>query len=274
VNDLSGVIKFGVAGNMAGHLEQAGEASDFVAVTAAENAPKGLFPWHVPGAPGMLGANPVSADTLRIPAGEERVQQEPELALLCDLVWQDSQVVAVKPVAFAAYNDASIRKAAPKISFKKNWGRQSKGVGNVVRVDGLAPGGTLDHYRLASFLLRDGQWHAYGDDTPVVGYGYVHQTVLDWMVDRFNSQADNGPLEDLPGWLAFAGRPPRALIGIGATCYTDFGASHMLQAGDESVVVAYDGRQFDPAALREWVKTGTGAPNGMSVLRQTVVEAT
>ena len=114
MHDLDGVIKFGVAGNMAGHLEQAGEASDFVAVEAAENAPKGLFPWHVPGAPGVLGADPVSADTLCIPAGEERVQQEPELALLCDLEWNDSRIVAVKPVAFAAYNDASIRKPAPK----------------------------------------------------------------------------------------------------------------------------------------------------------------
>jgi hypothetical protein len=132
----------------------------------------------------------------------------------------------------------------------------------------------LDHYRLASFVLRDGQLHAYGADTALVGYGYFHQPLLDWMVDRFNNQADNGPLEDLPGWLAFAGQPSRALVGIGATRYTDFGASHMLRAADESVVVVYDAREFDPAALREWVMTGTDAPNGMSVLRQTVVEAT
>jgi hypothetical protein len=211
---------------------------------------------------------------LCIPAGEERVQQEPELALLCDLQWQDSRVVAVTPVAFAAYNDASIRKAAPKISFKKNWGPRSKGVGNLVPVDGLLAGGMLDHYRLASFVQRNGEWHAYGDDTPVVGYGYFHQTLLDWMVDRFNTQADHGPLEDLAGWLAFAGQPSRALVGIGATRYTDFGASQRLRAEDVSVVVVYDGRAFTPQALQEWVESGTDAPDGMSVLRQTVVEAT
>lgn len=274
MRDLSGVIKFGVAGNMAGHLEQAGEAGDFVAVSAAHGAPKGVFPWHIPGAPGVLGIDPVSADVLCIPAGEERVQQEPELGLLCDLHWRDGCVVSVEPVAFAAYNDASIRKPAPKISFKKNWGRQSKGVGNLVAVAGLAPDGLLDHYRLASFVFRDGQWHAYGDDSPVRGYGYFHQTLLDWLVDRFNYQVDSGPLEDLAGWLAFAGRPTQAFIGIGATRYTEFGSSHMLRAGDESVVVVYDGRTFDSRALAEWVATGTDAPNGMSVLRQTVSEAT
>lgn len=274
MNDLSGVIKFGVAGNMAGHLAQAGEASDFVAVKAAENAPKGLFPWHVPGAPGVLGTDPVSADMLCIPAGEDRVQQEPELALLCDLAWQDSRVVAVTPVAFAAYNDASIRKAAPKISFKKNWGPQSKGVGNLVALDGFGLGCLLDHYRLASFIVRDGVFHAYGVDTPVLGYAYFHQTLLDWMVDRFNTQPDHGPLEDLAGWLAFAGQPARALVGIGATRYTDFGASHMLRQGDVSVVVVYDERRHNPATIAEWVERGTAVPVGMSVLRQTVVEAT
>lgn len=34
---------FGVAGNFAGHLEQAGEAGDFVKVVTEGYAPKGIF---------------------------------------------------------------------------------------------------------------------------------------------------------------------------------------------------------------------------------------
>ncbi|MFA7258063.1 MAG: DUF5718 family protein, partial [Aeromonas bestiarum] len=42
-------IGLGVAGNFAGHLEQAGEASDFVAVVVRDtSAPKALFPFYVP----------------------------------------------------------------------------------------------------------------------------------------------------------------------------------------------------------------------------------
>ena len=43
------VIGFGVAGNFAGHLEQAGEATDFLNVKV-ENAiqPKALFPFYIP----------------------------------------------------------------------------------------------------------------------------------------------------------------------------------------------------------------------------------
>jgi hypothetical protein len=36
---------FGVAGNFAGHLEQAGEAVDFAAVESNGDVPKGIFPW-------------------------------------------------------------------------------------------------------------------------------------------------------------------------------------------------------------------------------------
>ena len=40
--ELKNTACFGVAGNFTGHLEQAGEAADFVSVAAAENAPKAV----------------------------------------------------------------------------------------------------------------------------------------------------------------------------------------------------------------------------------------
>ena len=41
--ELKNTACFGVAGNFTGHLEQAGEAADFVSVAAAENAPKAVL---------------------------------------------------------------------------------------------------------------------------------------------------------------------------------------------------------------------------------------
>ena len=47
--DTTEIPCFGVAGNFTGHLEQAGEASDFKNVkTLEQNAPKAIFPTFLP----------------------------------------------------------------------------------------------------------------------------------------------------------------------------------------------------------------------------------
>ena len=58
---------FGVAGNFAGHLEQAGEAADFATVTSEGIAPKGIFPWYAPGNDTFLGEFPLSHDAIGLP---------------------------------------------------------------------------------------------------------------------------------------------------------------------------------------------------------------
>ena len=65
---LRSAAGLGVAGNFAGHPEQAGEAADFanVAPVAAE-VPKGMFPWFVPGRAGQLGVFPVTHDEMVLP---------------------------------------------------------------------------------------------------------------------------------------------------------------------------------------------------------------
>lgn len=84
---LHSAAGLGVAGNVAGHLEQAGEAADFANVvpTAAE-APKGMFPWYVPGRHGQLGVFPVTHDLLVLPdqPGVD-LQIEPEVGLVARL---------------------------------------------------------------------------------------------------------------------------------------------------------------------------------------------
>lgn len=52
-------IGLGVAGNFAGHLEQAGEASDFVTVVVRDtSAPKALFPFTCRATPASSASSP------------------------------------------------------------------------------------------------------------------------------------------------------------------------------------------------------------------------
>ena len=268
------MIGFGVAGNFAGHLEQAGEASDFVNVKVKEAvAPKAIFPFYVPHASTFLQVFPISHDTIQYPNGADNLQIEPEVALVCDLVYEDKKVVDLIPRAFGAFNDCSIRRAgARKISEKKNWGPASKGFSPAsIPLDQFTAGGELDHYRIASFLRRNGQCYPYGQDSPATEYSYFHEKLLNWVMEKMNGQLDEGPAEDISALLAIAGYPKQALISIGATRYLPFGEQNFLQPGDESIVVVYDARIYTPETIQDMANQGKLEGKGMSALRQKVV---
>ena len=278
---LHAAAGLGVAGNFAGHLEQAGEAADFAnVVPVAAEAPKGIFPWFVPGRAGQLGVFPVTHDLLVLPAepGVD-LQIEPEMGVLARLAYDDSgHVVSVAPEAAAAWNDCSIRReGARKISDKKNWGPASKGVAaRGFAVHDISADGGLATLRIASFMRRDGRVHEYGVDSPAAGYSYAGPTLIDWLLDRLAHQqgSDDTPLEPVGQYLAQAGCPERALIGIGATRYTAFGESTYLVAGDESIVIVYDGRHSTPGEVGDAVAAGReGDLPAASVLRQRVEQA-
>ena len=69
LDDMRNWFGFGVAGNFAGHLEQAGEDADFVNVSSEGSAPKGIFPWYAPGTDSFLSEFPLSADAVVLPNG-------------------------------------------------------------------------------------------------------------------------------------------------------------------------------------------------------------
>jgi len=278
LDTLQDAFGFGVAGNFAGHLQQAGEAADFVNVATEGEAPKGVFPYYAPGSPTFLGRFPLSHDTIERPGGAD-LQLEPEAGLLCDVAYDAAgAVLTLRPRALGAFNDCSIRRpGAARISEKKNWGAGSKGVApTFFPVADLDPHGPTATLRLASFLRRDDVLHAYGVDSPLPGYSYYGARLLDWMADRLREQTDapGTPLEDVGALLRGAGLPARALVGIGATRYTPFGETTYLAEGDEAVVVVYDGARLDPVALeRAMAGDDAGALAGASVLRQAVVPA-
>jgi len=264
LHDLRTAAGIGVAGNFAGHLEQAGEAADFVNVVAESAvAPKGIFPWHMPGRDGYLGAFPLSSDTVTWPVRDHEVdlQIEPEVGAICRLTYDaHGTVIAITPEAVAAFNDCSIRVAgAPKISQKKNWAPASKGLAaRGFAVSDLEPTGGLATLRIACFMRRDGQVHEYGIDSPARGYSYAGTTLIDWIIERLANQqgSPDTPLEPVGQYLRDAGRPERAVIGIGATRYTGFGESNYLQPGDESIVVVYDDTMLTRDAVRSSVVSG------------------
>ena len=249
ISELTDAIGFGVAGNFAGHLEQAGEASDFRSVRSeAADAPKGIFPWYVPGGETFLGTFPVTSDSLVLPSSQEslRLQIEPEVGVLCAVGYDaDGRVVSLRPTAVGAFNDCSIRRpGATKISEKKNWGPASKGLATALfEVSDIDPAGGLRTLRIASFLRRGSDVHEYGIDSPAAEYSYCGDRLISWMLDRLANQVASAqtPLEDVGALFREAGRPERAVVGIGATRYTDFGEHNFLDVGDESLVIVYDG---------------------------------
>jgi hypothetical protein len=254
LTELRSWFGIGVAGNFAGHLEQAGEAGDFVNVAAEASAPKGLFPFYAPGHDSFLSDFPLSHDTIAVPKDAEAaasLQAEPEVGLACNVRYaEDGTVEALAPFAFGACNDCSIRvPGAAKISEKKNWGACSKGVApGFIRLDGPHLERQTATYRLACFLRRNGELHAYGIDSPLSGYSYYGTRLLDWIVERLRNQQGsvNTPLEPIGQYLRDCGRPDKLLVTIGATRYTSFGESTYLQPGDESIVVVYDSASLEP----------------------------
>ena len=275
--ELNEMPCFGVAGNFTGHLEQAGEAVDFANVVTKEaNAPKAMFPTYIPGnsaeVPELLHTFPFECGKIIFPANEQKLQIEPECAIICCLEWNGENVVSVKPVAFGASNDCSIRKeGAKKISLKKNWGKASKGLSeNLIAIDRFTEGGILDSYRIASFLVRDGNANVYGEDSPVKGYSYIYEKLIEWCLEKFNGQKNEGPAEDIHTYLIECGRPENAMISIGATRYTDYGEHNFLADGDEAVVVVYPDN-YSAEEIKKMVERNEFNDDMISVLRQRII---
>lgn len=282
--DKTDIPCFGVAGNFTGHLEQAGEAADFKNVkTLEQNAPKAIFPTFLPKKeansasdasviPEFLTIFPFDPKRIIFPKGEEKLQIEPECAIIFDASWQGDQLVKLTPVCFGASNDCSIRKQdAKKISEKKNWGVCTKGFSeNQISADGFEKGCKLDDYRIASFLIRNGKVYDYGENSAVRDYSYIYKKLTDWMLDKFNHQQNEGPAEDIHSYLVAAGIPQQIMVSIGATRYTAWGETNFLQNGDKAVVVVYPEAKYTPDQIKKMAETGDFSDRSISALVQTV----
>ncbi len=278
-------LGLGIAGNFALHLTQAGEDEDFKdVITADEAAPKGMFPFFLPRqqnpvnqaelhAKKILTTYPLGADNIKLPKEDVNVQAEPEVGLICDLEYTTGRLSKITPRYFGAYNDYSIRvKGAEKISDKKNWGHETKGFSNnIIEIDKFSEGGNIDNYSICSFLRRDGEVHAYGEDVELTGYSYFHEKLVDWMLNQINTQEDFGPLEPINEYIHACDNPSEAIISIGATRYTAFGEKTFLKPNDESIVIVYNHTKISSEDVLESVKASEYDNGNMSVLAQKVI---
>ncbi len=253
--NLKNVICLGIAGNFANHLEQAGESSDFVNIqTTEDKAPKGIFPFYLPNSDTFLGLYSISTEKLNLPNYEANTQVEPEIGILFDIVYEDNtnnnskQVTDIIAEKFTVFNDCTIRKdGAQKISEKKSWGENSKGISEKwIEIDKFDKGGIMDNYQICSFVKRDNILHEYGIDAQLVGYSYFHTKLKLWLVDKINNQKDFGPLEDISKHIKNCDYPKQVFVSIGATAYAEFGENNYLKKDDEIYIVAYDKNKDKP----------------------------
>jgi hypothetical protein len=94
-------------------------------------------------------------------------------------------------------------------------------------------------------------------DSPLLGYSYYGEVLLDWITERLANQkgSPETPLEDVGALMVASGHPSNVLIGIGATRYTELGESTFLQPGDEAIVRVYDTASDAFSELRQVVSS-------------------
>lgn len=278
----------GVAGNVAGHMAQAGEAG---ANSKAATKPAALFTYYLPPGPFMvddkqaavkrLESFPVTYAVIEYPKlpGACKVQVEPELGLYVDIVYSKDRkkVDYLVPRRVAAFNDCSIRSldGADKLSMKKNWGFGSKGISlRSFPIDSFSPGSFVDDLALVSYMKRGGEIHQYSVNAPARNYLLFHEPLLEWIVEQINEQKDNDKWEEIFPSLVHAEYPTSSWIALGAGEYTDYGASHFLQPLDEVVIVVYNEKTLPDGVSRNQVddmfEDGC-APDGSVYLHQTFV---
>ncbi|WP_457745990.1 DUF5718 family protein [Sulfurimonas sp.] len=282
MNEYKDYLGLGIAGNFALHLAQAGELEDFKEIiTADEAAPKGIFPFYLPcnkttqqqRPRDMLYNFPLSSNSLQLPKESVNVQAEPEVALICELSYENDLLVHIAPQSFAAYNDASIRvQGAQKISDKKNWGENSKGLSlENIPIDAFEEGGNMNNYSICSFLRRNEVLHAYGENVELQGYSYFYEKLTKWILQQINTQEDFGPLEDLKAYIKACNNPKKLLISIGATRYTTYGESTYLQSGDEVLVAVYNHNRYTLEDIENILQTKEYMQPALSILAQKVL---
>ncbi len=281
MQEYKNYLGLGIAGNFALHLAQAGELEDFKnIITEDEAAPKGIFPFYLPckktvNTPRpkeMLFTYPLSSTYIKLPNEDVNVQAEPEVGLLCELSYEENKISAITPQYFTAYNDCSIRvSGAKKISDKKNWGENSKGIASkLLSIDKFTSGGVMDNFSICSFLRRDNEFHAYGENVELNGYSYFYDKLTEWIKNQINTQKDIGPLENIKEYISTCNNPKNIIISIGATRYTPYGETTFLQTNDEVLVVIYNHIHYSLDDVMQTLRNKKYTKDDMSILAQKV----
>jgi len=230
--NLKQVPIFGIAGNFAGHMEQANEVIS-----------SGIFPIYFPKAQNYLGVYPICHDQIMADFSQPiDIQMEAEVCLLFNVCYQKNQVNQLSPIAYTVFNDCSIRhKQTTRLSEKKNWGTCSAGIAQKWHpLKDFSPQGDFASLNLVSYLNRNHQIIDYGIDCPISNYQCFNEPLIKWITDALNHQPDLGALPELHHSLMALHQPKQIIVSLGATRYTKFGQTHFLQPNDQIGLFIYD----------------------------------
>jgi len=275
MRELKEALHLGVLGNFA--INENSDGSNSLSVKPLTNAPSGLVATYVPfqkDSQSILSTFPLSFSKIKIPTIYDNIQIEPEIALSCEVKYYNNSILYIIPKKFTVYNDATLhRLSVSKIAENKNWGVNSKGIASKwIDIDNFEKGGVLSNYRLVSFIKRDGVIEQYSIDTPVDGYGYMYEDLIDWIVEEVKRQKDILSLDSISSFIKSANYPNKFLINIGTTLYTEIGERVFLEDGDEIFIVAYDKNIYRPESIKAYLlayKTRKVNYEGMIILHQT-----
>jgi len=278
MNKFQEFLVLGIANNTAGHMKQAGE--DVILDSLDENKkrgemPKGIFSLYLPvKKEHYLCTYPVSSTKIEILHEDEKynIQTEPELALICEIEYAETQVKRIVPKRFTAFNDVSIRnKEVKHIAEKKNWGPNSTGVAEKsIEIDRFESGGNLDSFKLVSFLIREEELIQYSIDSWVNSYLIFYQEMLDWVVETINTQKNSGFFDNVLNQMKYSNFPTKLVLAVGGTNYTDYGEENFLKEGDEAIVVLYDSNKYNISVIEVFLGRSGAPKDGMVILRQKV----
>ncbi|WP_346767475.1 DUF5718 family protein [Treponema succinifaciens] len=137
-------------------------------------------------------------------------------------------------------------------------------------IDGFFEKENIAKYRIACFLFRDGKIFEYGEDSPVKGYSYIFEKLTNWLIEKFNTQKDEGTAENVGKYLVSIGSPEQIMVSIGATRYTEFGETTFLKDGDESIVILYPDK-YSNTEIKEMAAENSFSDKEISVLRQKII---
>jgi hypothetical protein len=91
------------------------------------------------------------------------------------------------------------------------------------------------------------------------------------MINKLNTQKDEGPLENLNSYLTNSNYPDGMIVSIGATSYTTFGENTFLEKGDEIIVCIYDEKQNSYDKIKQRLEDGENKIEKASILLQQIV---
>jgi replicative DNA helicase len=267
MKELKNAIYLGILGNQANRG----------GMTIGE--PSGLVPIYSP-IENKIGRAfelfPFSYSKITIPVGYDSISVEPEILLDCDVKYYNGKISYVIPKRFTASNNPTIPKfSISKISQKKNWGQNSKGIAKRwIDIDIFESGGILSQYQIVSFVKKKDEFlQQYSIDISGEDYPYMYQKLIDWLIVKIKEQEEILNMENIFDIMKESQYPNRMLLSLGSVPVLQEVEHISLEEDDEVFIVLYDKRFYRPNSIKAYVlayKTRNANYDNMIILHQRV----